>query len=284
MGESAHQDSEAARVRDEREAWEADSVYARQDRMRERLSHVFEAPNTRRAEAAFDAQAFRLADGARVLEIGCSDGQFTARLRASGARYVLGVDLAETEVARAQLGAVPGEMEFRVHDANGPIEGTFDLIIGRAVMHHLRWKPVLDRLYETNLAPGGSMQFWEPMGSNPLLRLYHRYATRLHTEEETPFYRGDLRWIRNRFDHVQLRPVNLFSLPVGVMSSLLVPRAGSDNALMRAADRLDTWLQRRLPVLGPWYRIAMLTIHKPASIHEFDSGPAEQGTRARDAA
>lgn len=255
-------DGEHQRVQDERQAWEHGGVYERQDQMRARLAHVFQSPNTRHHERAFDARAFALAQGSRVLEIGCSSGAFTQRLLDAGAAHVTGIDLAESEVAAARAAHTAEELTFRVHDANDPLDGTFDLIVGRAVLHHLRWHDVLPRLYEHNLAPGGTMLFWEPMGSNTLLKLYHRYATSLHTDEERPFYRRDLRWIRSRFPQVELVPVNLLSLPAGVASSLLLRRLGPDNALMRAADRADRRLGR-VAALGPSFRVGMLAITKP---------------------
>jgi len=57
-----------------------------------------------------------------------------------------------------------------------PIEGTFDIIYGRAILHHVEYKTLLKRLYEKNLNSGGFMIFMEQLGSNSLSKFISFYS------------------------------------------------------------------------------------------------------------
>jgi hypothetical protein len=119
---------------------------------------------------------------------------------------------------------------------------------------------VLRRLHQDNLAPGGSMIFMEPLGSNLLIRAYSAFARGAHTPDERSFGAGDLRWLRESFPGVEILPVNYLSFPAAVASSLVFRRA--DNLLLRACDRADTWLARRAAFLAPRFRQAVIVIGK----------------------
>jgi SAM-dependent methyltransferase len=249
-----------SRAERERAAYDEEGVFERSHGWHVRFKHVFESPNTRRQERAFHEAATEGIAGRRVLEIGCGDGTHAQELAAAGAGYVLGIDVAETFVARAREKAVPGRLEFAVADAGEPIGGTFDLVYGRAILHHLDYRPVLERLYAQNLSPGGRMVFMEPLGTNLLIRVFHAIAPSAQTRDEKPFDRGDVRWLERTFRGLQILPVNYLSFPLGLFSSFLF--AQPDNALLRMADRADVWISRNVPELVPHFRQAIFVIAK----------------------
>ena len=250
------------RLARERQAYDHNQVWEYSHAWYARVSHVFDCPNTRRHERLFDELIARHAAGGRVLDVGCGAGVNTRRLHALGATYVLGIDVSETFVAQARAAEVTGAVQFRCGDVTEPLDGRFDLICGRAILHHLDYAPMLTRMLERNLAPGGAMVFLEPLGSNAISRLYGLLVPRAHTPDERPFTRHDLRWFREQFSRVEILPYNYLSYPAGIVSSLVSRRP--DNAVLRACDRADMWLARHVPTLAPRFRQVILYIERPA--------------------
>jgi SAM-dependent methyltransferase len=150
-------------------------------------------------------------------------------------------------------------MEFRLVDAHEPIEGVFDLVFGRSVLHHIDFRAFLARTYEENLAPGGRMAFMEPL-AHPMTLAFHRFVPSAHTPDERPLRPADLRWMHERFPRTRVVAINLLSFPAGALSSLVSKDPA--NAFMRAADRADRALERR-ERLVPFYRQGFLVVDKP---------------------
>jgi SAM-dependent methyltransferase len=248
------------RAERERAAYDEHGVFEQSHGWHVRFKHVFESPNTLAQERVFSELIRGGSAGRRVLEIGCGDGSYARELLDAGAAYVRGVDISEKFIAMARLRAVPGRLEFVTADASQPVGDCFDLVFGRAILHHLDYQPVLQRLYDTNLSPGGLMVFMEPLGSNLLIRLFHAVARSAHTPDERPFFRRDIDWFRSTFPRLEILPINYLSFPIGLLSSLVFRKA--DNALTRMGDRADRWIGRRLPPLVPQFRQAIFVIRK----------------------
>jgi len=248
----------ASRAEREREAYDERHVFERSHAWHVRFRHVFECPNTVAHEQLFAERLRAGGAGKRVLEIGCGDGSQARELLASGAAYVYGIDVSQKFIAQANEKAIPGRLEFGLKDAMEPVAGRFEVIFGRAILHHLDYEEVLARLHRDNLAPGGFMIFIEPLGAHPLIRLFHLLARSAHTPDERPFFRADLRRLRERFERFQVIPFNFLSFPCALASTFLFRRAG--NPLLRLCDRADRWLARRLPFLAPSFRQAIFVI------------------------
>jgi 2-polyprenyl-3-methyl-5-hydroxy-6-metoxy-1,4-benzoquinol methylase len=227
-----------------------------------RFPHVFESPNTRRAEERFDALTRAAVTGRNVLDMGCGKGRSSERLLRLGAAHVLGVDISQTAIDEARARTRPGLLEFRVGDVTRELEGTFGCVFGRSILHHLDYRGFLARLYDEHLAPGGTMLFMEPQGENLLLRLYTRLVAAAHTPDERSFTKSDLDWLRGRFPAIELYPVNYLTFPAAVLTSRLP--LGPDNALLRACDRADEWLALHAARLRPHFRQTIVAIRKPA--------------------
>ena len=243
----------------EQAASDASNVYDNWHKLSKKYSHIFECPNTKRAVEQFDELLRRSISDKRVLEIGCGAGQVAHRLASFGAAYVLAVDISETRIKEAKAQEVPGTLEFAVADLSQPLEGIFDVLVGRAVLHHLDYQEVLVRLSRTNLSEHGMMIFYEPLGSNPLMRLFQWWSRHAHTEDERPFERRDLRWLKKTFPDFTLIPVNFLSLPLGALSSLIFKKP--DNWMLRIADRVDRGLAH-VSWLRPYFRYGIFIIRK----------------------
>jgi len=243
----------------EQAASDASNVYDNSHKLSKRYSHIFACPNTRRAVQHFDELLRQSVLGKRVLEIGCGTGDVARRLASFGAAYVLAVDISETRIKEAKAHEIPGALEFAVADMSQPLEGIFDVIVGRAILHHLDYQEVLVRLSRTNLSEHGMMIFYEPLGSNPLMRLFQWWSRHAHTEDEHPFERRDLRWLKKTFPDFTLIPVNFLSLPLGALSSLIFKKP--DNWMLRVADRVDQVLAH-VPWLRPYFRYGIFIARK----------------------
>ena len=212
-------------------------------------------------DATYVLRGHRHAAGGRVLDVGCGAGVNTAAARPG--HHLRAGHRRLRNVRRAGRAAeVTGAVQFRCGDVTEPLDGRFDLICGRAILHHLDYAPMLTRMLERNLAPGGAMVFMEPLGSNAISRLYGLLVPRAHTPDERPFTRHDLRWFREQFSRVEILPYNYLSYPAGIVSSLVSRRP--DNAVLRACDRADMWLARHVPTLAPRFRQVILYIERPA--------------------
>lgn len=260
MTESVSRDSVVGRVERERVAYNDGGVWEHSHRWHRRFPHVFESPNTERHERLFEDLIRCSASGRRVLELGCGEGDYAARLLSLGAAYVYGVDVSDAAVARAQRHAQPGRLEFAARDAGLPIAAGFDAIVGRGVLHHLEYRRVLPRLFTDTLGANGTMIFMEPLGSNPLIRLYRALVPHAHTPDERSFERDDIDWFRREFTAFEFHPYNFASLPAGMLSSYLF--SSPDNVLLRMTDAFDTWLAGRSTWLDCQFRYAILVVRK----------------------
>ncbi|MCZ2154579.1 MAG: class I SAM-dependent methyltransferase [Bryobacterales bacterium] len=116
-----------------------------------------------------EAAARSTPDAARVLDVGCGGGNFTLRLREKlplSHATLLDLSLPMLTRARERVGATGTEVETRhqdVREAEFP-EGSFDIIVAAAVLHHLRedaeWEAVYQSLSRW-LRPGGSLWIFD---------------------------------------------------------------------------------------------------------------------------
>jgi SAM-dependent methyltransferase len=255
----------SARGRRERSAYDAEeSFHDANTRLHRTLRHVRLSPAAERGRAEMRRRVLAQARRGPALEVGCGGGHETAWFLAQGAAHIDAIDVSQSMLEEARRrNAAAGRATFTLHDINVPWNGTYRAIFGRAVLHHVDFQEVLPRLYHDNLLPGGLMAFFEPLGANPLMRLYWGASRHLHTPDERPFYPRDLRWIRTHLGDLEILPVDLLQIPVSVLSSLVFKRV--ENPLTRFADGIDRRLTSRIPALSPYCKSAVFFIHKPAA-------------------
>jgi ubiquinone/menaquinone biosynthesis C-methylase UbiE len=134
------------------------------------------------SERLLDELALRPGD--RVVELGCGPGAFSRRiLRRLGAGGVLvGVDATEGLLAQARAalaGAGPARFEPVTADVAGlgPWLDGADVVVGRAVLHHVPVAEVLLGRLRAALLPGTRVGFLEPDFRSPLARLAYLEVT-----------------------------------------------------------------------------------------------------------
>ena len=213
-------------------------MHSRSDAWHRRALHVLQAPNSLRGEATWKTLIHAaVGSGGRALDVGCANGATARTALESGASYVLGIEFSARQLADARDHGIPGRLEFRVADAQQPLDDeTFDLIVGRSVLHHLDFREFLVRVAANNLAPQGRMLWMEPL-AHPLSLAFHKLVPSAHTRDEFPLLPGDLRWMASRFPGTVVIPVNFFTFPAGVVSTYVFSSA--DNALLRGANAID---------------------------------------------
>jgi 2-polyprenyl-3-methyl-5-hydroxy-6-metoxy-1,4-benzoquinol methylase len=205
----------------------------------------------------------------KILEYGCGLGQLSVVLARSGA-LVTTFDLSEAsiEVARkrAELNGVAERIEF--HAASGeelPFEtGSFDLAIGKAILHHLD-PEVGARELARVLAPGGRATFSEPLGTNPLVvfaRAHLPYPGKHERGADRPLTVQDIAAWRAPFAEFRLRPIQLLSM---------VERAFGFGRKIPILRRIDGIILRRIPAAWRLCRYGVLYLRKSESLLEAAS-------------
>lgn len=118
-----------------------------------------------------------------ALEIGCGNGYLSANLKKVGAiqKSSVGLDVALEYLKLYTSKGAAGEVQLVVGDANRlPFRPAFDLVMGRAILHHLpELQPVFDGIRQALLPEGGEVFFLaepHPIGSPPFRRVKRRYG------------------------------------------------------------------------------------------------------------
>ena len=253
---------QTARVDREKTSYDVGQVHAESTKLHLKFAHVFHCPNSRRIETHYDTEVARLAVGAEMLDYGCYDGWMIPQYHALQPKKITGIDISEKGIAaaREQYGHLA---TFEVGDAHAMpfAENSFDLVVGRAILHHLDFDLALKEIRRV-LRPGGSALFIEPLGDNPLAKLIRRVTPKARTLDEAPLSRNQIehadRLFAGRTNHLY---ANLVSVPVAAATSLLPLE--SDNVLLRASDGIDQFVSRT--PLRFWMRIVALCWTKPGT-------------------
>src|SRR5262249_17820703 len=143
------------------------------------------------------------------------------------------------------------------HETNFP-DKHFDRAVGNGILHHLDLSAAMTEV-DRILKPGARALFQEPLGENPLLKLYRSVAG-IHTIDERPLTRLDLSTLSERWN-VKTKYSGLVTFPVSLVTSLVL-RHHPNNWLLRGASAIEDLLNSR-HVLEHWNRFAVL-VYEPS--------------------
>ena len=246
------------RIANEKAAYDGGTVHKESSALQARFHHVFECPNSQRGERYLDEVVERYARNKDLLDYGCYDGWMTPRFEAMGPSSITGLDISENAIAKAK-NEHGDKVKFYAGDAHAmPFsDGSFDVVVGRGILHHLEFDLALKEIRRV-LRPEGRAIFVEPIGDNPGAKLLRAITPKARTKDEKPLTRATILRADAFFGASSHFFINLCSVPVAMVTSLTPLRA--DNVLLRWADRLDQLLaQTRVKY---WMRSVVLVWHK----------------------
>ncbi|MEA2372970.1 MAG: hypothetical protein QOH12_3364 [Solirubrobacteraceae bacterium] len=151
--------------------------------------------------------------GTRVLDLGCGQGDLTLTLLARGAEVTsLDLSVGMLDVARQRVerfgGGRTAEFVAAPVEKTGLPDGSFDVVVGRWILHHVDLRPAAAELARI-LAPGGRAVFLENSGANPVLNFARDHLAgrfgipRLGTEDERPLVADDWSILGRNFARVR---------------------------------------------------------------------------------
>lgn len=203
-------------------------------------------------------QHLQHASGRRVLELGSY--RWVRFIEATGIqpRELECINISETELQRGIDAAKTSRVKprFTLMDANAlrfPDE-SFDLVFGKAILHHLDLARALNEIRRV-LKLQGRFVFLEPLGVNPVAKLVRLLTPLARTPDERPLRRKELAEIQERFD-TSLYYQQFLSVPAAVLSNLL--RFPADGRLLKWAYQIDSFMEQRIPPIRILYRYVII--------------------------
>ncbi|HEY3912273.1 MAG TPA: class I SAM-dependent methyltransferase [Stellaceae bacterium] len=211
---------------------------------------------SRRDEAV--RTAMQDAAGARVLEIGSQSWQ--SSLFRYGYRpetlVCINISEAELETGRAIAAQCGWSAEFRKMDAHNLAfeDGSFDIVFGTAILHHLEFSRALREIHRV-LRVGGKIVFVEPLRHNPVARLVRWLTPHARTPDELPLGRPELHLINRNF-----ASMNHYTEMFAVLGAMVARPIFSNpvNPITRFCDRVDDSILRMIPAANVYYRSVVI--------------------------
>lgn len=164
-----------------------------------------------------------------------------------------GIDISDVAIKRARQNY--GEFaDFHVMDAHKMEfeSNTFDLIVGRAILHHLDWEIAIREIKRV-LKPGGVALFMEPLGDNPVGKIIRKITPLARTLDEQPLSKSQIKFAGRIFAKSHHHFANLISVPIAMITSQLYE--DPNNLVLRVANRID--LLAAQTALKYWMRIVV---------------------------
>ncbi|MFQ5646798.1 MAG: methyltransferase domain-containing protein [bacterium] len=194
--------------------------------------------------------------GQVVLEYGCgSYGDLFINLVNHHPQEIISVDLSFDSLVNNRKTVQRQHPDIQMNIARSdchrlPFDhGSFDLVVGRAILHHLNTPAALREIRRV-LKPEGRAIFIEPLGTNPLISIYRALTPANRTPEEHPFTIPEIDSFNKYFSRVTHKEFNLFTLPVLLLAKVYKDRKTLERILFQARELERTmfgyfpWLQR----------------------------------------
>jgi SAM-dependent methyltransferase len=198
--------------------------------------------------------------GRRVLEIGCGLGEISALMAKSGAE-VTAFDLSRNSVLTTRRRAVLNDVDEQIAlvvaagEALSVADESFDVLFGKAILHHLDLNLGSDQLFRV-LKTGGKAVFVEPMGMNPVLKFvreYVPYPNKNPRGEDRPLnYEEIYAWGRG-YQEYNFREIQLLSM---------IERGLGFGKRINILQRLDNLLLDRFVFIRRYCRYIVMTMEK----------------------
>ena len=202
--------------------------------------------------------------GKRILDLGSGLGEASIYFALKGA-VVTALDISPgmlvvVEKFADRHGVHVATVEGSATDLSGFDDGSFDIVYGANVLHHVDIAKCISEASRV-LRTGGRAAFWDPVKYNPAIEMYRRLATAVRTEDEHPLRVSDLRGVRKSFAKVEVRGFWLVGLLIFARFffldrihpsadrywKLVIERQERHQRFLRFAHRIDRALLRSVP-------------------------------------
>jgi ubiquinone/menaquinone biosynthesis C-methylase UbiE len=150
-----------------------------------------------------------------VLDYGCGVGSITQKIATLNPSKLSGIDISEVSINKAIENAknLSLQIDYSVDNCEETKfkAGTFDLIFGSGILHHLNLEKSVGEINRI-LKENGEMVFIEPLGTNPLINFYRKLTPKSRSVDEHPFLKKDFVFINSLFKQVTVKYYGFFTL------------------------------------------------------------------------
>jgi SAM-dependent methyltransferase len=139
-------------------------------------------------------------------------------------------------------------------------EGSFDLVIGSAILHHTDLKMAVPNIFRV-LKQGGRAIFIEPLNENYILKFWRKLTPSRRSPMERALLKGDLYFIRSVFRKRNFRYYGLTSiLSMGLM--MFYPQRTFIKVIDKVLGTLDSHVAIVYPKLCPYFSVCVMELLK----------------------
>lgn len=204
--------------------------------------------------------------GKKILYLGSgTNSEIMLKFINSGAE-VIAIDLSPEAIKAIQQVITSEGIEDRARAIQMDAENldfsdsTFDVIFGRAIIHHLDIEKVNKEILRV-LKEDGKAVFIEPLGYNPLINLYRFFTPTQRTKSEHPLRNKDLVGLKNGFSKMAQDNFFLFAL-FSFLGKIIFKNDRVFNYGFEKLCRLDTAIIKKLPFLRNLCWCTVITLYK----------------------
>lgn len=224
---------------------------------------------TKRSRDLYETLILENAAESKALEYGCGTGSCAFELARRNVA-VTAIDISEEAIDQAKTKAAQQKLPGRFMVMNAEQlefdDRTFNLVCGTGILHHLELKTALAEIARV-ITREGKAVFLEPLGHNPLIRLYRKVTPALRTVDEHPLLMDDLKLMRRFFGEVEVRFFYLTAL-----AAVPFRQTSFFNVILRCLEGIDNLLFR-LPLFRKQAWIVILTLRQPLlSVNSIQKG------------
>ncbi len=200
-----------------------------------------------------------------VLDYACSNGGWSIYFALTGARQVVGFDIAESGIQggleRINAQGLADKVELFVMDASSlqfP-DNSFDIVIGTAVLHHvIKYPNIFEELHRV-MKPGSKAYFLEGLADFPLWRLWWKIKGQVPLGD-VPIFSSVIRRKAKMFTAVEIVGSCFF---YSIKTILERPGAGSlRRQILKTCKGLDNIFFKVCPALRAYGSFSYIVLSK----------------------